>query len=138
MVKIMASSAILQPSGLGVNGEEKEKPYAIVRTGMAPDTGEPSACIFWCAVAIGALVQGRPIESVSDDTRHIFTTVWSFCQGKWHSLGCVSFSRGSSRLWRRQVLIGGPNMLSQVAGYFQLATGALATFSGPVNAEVAK
>lgn len=25
---------------------------------------EPSTCIFWCAVALGALVQGNPVESV--------------------------------------------------------------------------
>ena len=27
---------------------------------------DPSVCTFWCAVAIGSLVKGRPVESVSD------------------------------------------------------------------------
>ena len=27
---------------------------------------DPSTCIFWCAVALGALVKGNPIESVRD------------------------------------------------------------------------
>jgi len=26
---------------------------------------DPSSCIFWCAVAVGALVRGSPIETVS-------------------------------------------------------------------------
>ena len=25
---------------------------------------DPSTCVFWCAVALGSLVKGRPIESV--------------------------------------------------------------------------
>lgn len=29
---------------------------------------DPSTCTFWCAVGIGALVKGRPIESVSAGT----------------------------------------------------------------------
>lgn len=36
---------------------------------MAPHPGsstvDASTCMFWCAVALGALVQGRPTESVS-------------------------------------------------------------------------
>lgn len=31
----------------------------------------PSTCVFWCAVALGALVKGQPIESVSNRLRHM-------------------------------------------------------------------
>lgn len=31
----------------------------------------PSTCMFWCAVALGGLTQGQPIENVSDTTLYI-------------------------------------------------------------------
>ena len=68
----MLSSPPQQPAvGQAADMEEK---FDIVAVGG--DTGEgiqesrvpidPSICTFWCAVAIGALVKGRPIDSVRD------------------------------------------------------------------------
>ena len=31
---------------------------------------DPSACVFWCAVALGAIVKGSPVESVSQTGLH--------------------------------------------------------------------
>ena len=33
--------------------------------GTAMGLKDPSACVFWCAVALGAVMKGSPVESVS-------------------------------------------------------------------------
>ncbi|CAM9737968.1 unnamed protein product [Ectocarpus fasciculatus] len=39
-----------------------------ITTGNQPSAG-PSACTFWCAIGVGALVQGSPVESVANYSR---------------------------------------------------------------------
>ena len=65
MVKIMVAPASRQHSAFGGGGDSGTagRMDAIVRNGELP-VG-PSTCVFWCAVALGALVRGSPIESVS-------------------------------------------------------------------------
>ncbi|CBN75491.1 expressed unknown protein [Ectocarpus siliculosus] len=73
MVKIMLPPASSQQPVLGDNCDEGERYFEAVAPGgdlskisagnqLAMD---PSACTFWCAVALGALVKGSPIESVT-------------------------------------------------------------------------
>ena len=77
-MKIMLSPAYRrqqhhhQPvSGDGCADEVKEPDAVAVSAGFRDALGGmeihigPSACIFWCAIALGALVRGSPIESVS-------------------------------------------------------------------------
>lgn len=74
MVKIMVTPAGRQHSVCeGGDSGTAGRLDAIVRRGefrSAFGGGElpsgPSTCVFWCAVALGALVRGNPIESVSN------------------------------------------------------------------------
>ena len=51
---------------------------------------EASTCIFWCAVALGALVRGSPIETVSRVSRtNSITRVGGTLQLLWHA-SCVA------------------------------------------------
>lgn len=72
MVKIMVTALSRQHSMFGGDSGTVGRLDAIFRKGevcSALGGGElpigPSTCVFWCAVALGALVRGNPIESVS-------------------------------------------------------------------------
>eukprot|EP00752_Nemacystus_decipiens_P010138 g9034.t1 len=74
MVNIMARPAIQQPAGDDCAETEAFDAMAragnlITAFGANQPTMSPSTCIFWCAVALGALVKGYPIESVASYTR---------------------------------------------------------------------
>jgi len=68
MVNLMLRPAALQPTGLvyrrtnvgefGGNSPGKG-------CGATVEPADPSACTFWCAVAMGAILKGSPVESVS-------------------------------------------------------------------------
>lgn len=72
MVKIMLSSGSRQQEAVWDGNYETEQ-YG--GCGMGEGFGhthrggglrmDPSTCVFWSAVALGALVKGSPIESVS-------------------------------------------------------------------------
>lgn len=68
MVKIMTSPAPLQQSDVwGACGEVGSMARA-PSWGKASDESllpmDPSTCTFWCAIALGALAKGSPVESV--------------------------------------------------------------------------
>lgn len=69
MVNIMARPSISQPTRDEFGEPEafdaipRGENLVTVMGGTQPPLG-PSTCIFWCAVALGALVKGHPIESV--------------------------------------------------------------------------
>lgn len=51
-------------AGTGLaDGEEKDAKDALVRRDVS---GSPATCIMWCAIALGALMRGSPVEFVSD------------------------------------------------------------------------
>lgn len=63
MVNIMARPAIRKPTGVGDDGDEAGAFDGIIaEENQLPMN--PSTCIFWSAVALGALVKGYPIEAV--------------------------------------------------------------------------
>ncbi|CAN0488545.1 unnamed protein product, partial [Ectocarpus sp. 8 AP-2014] len=69
MVKMMTT---LQPSAVGGDCGEQGRFDAIARGADWSKVSEghqipmnPSSCTFWCAIALGALVKGHPIESVT-------------------------------------------------------------------------
>ncbi|CAN0391081.1 unnamed protein product, partial [Ectocarpus sp. 12 AP-2014] len=71
MVKIMTSPASLQPSAVGADYDDERSVDAIAPGAswiMASERNQlpmdPSTCTFWCAIALGALAKGSPIESV--------------------------------------------------------------------------
>ncbi|CAM9336970.1 unnamed protein product, partial [Hapterophycus canaliculatus] len=58
----------LQHSAVGHDCSEDDIPDTLIPEGGVGDTSrpvDPSACTFWCAVAMGALAEGRPIEAVA-------------------------------------------------------------------------
>eukprot|EP00752_Nemacystus_decipiens_P005054 g4589.t1 len=69
MVKLMATAAILQRRGAVSNHGDGVRCSDPATTGDSCSNGsgamDSSGCIFWCAVALGALARGVPIESVS-------------------------------------------------------------------------
>ncbi|CAM9214136.1 unnamed protein product [Ectocarpus sp. 12 AP-2014] len=73
MVTIMLPPASSQQSVFGDDNDEGGHYFeAVARGGDLSKTSarnqlpmDPSACTFWCAVALGALVKGSPIESVT-------------------------------------------------------------------------
>ncbi|CAM9904165.1 unnamed protein product [Ectocarpus fasciculatus] len=72
MVKIMTSSSSLQQSAVGADCGDEGSSDAITRGvdwSQASERNQlpmdPSTCTFWCAIALGALAKGSPIESVS-------------------------------------------------------------------------
>lgn len=71
MVNIMVRPATRQPTGVWHDCDEAGALDAIATGGdLSTALGgeqlpmDPSTCIFWCAVALGALVKGCPVESV--------------------------------------------------------------------------
>ena len=71
MVKIMLSPAARQPPMTEDGCGEAGQVDSVAMNGEFGNAygGEelpmgPSTCIFWCAVALGALVKGSPVESV--------------------------------------------------------------------------
>ncbi|CAM9651184.1 unnamed protein product, partial [Ectocarpus sp. 4 AP-2014] len=73
MVKMMTLSTIQQQLGaLHVSPDQGQ--FGANFTEDAVNTGNqlltgPSACIFWCAVGVGAVVKGSPVESVANYSR---------------------------------------------------------------------
>ncbi|CAN0429500.1 unnamed protein product, partial [Hapterophycus canaliculatus] len=73
MVKIMVSTYPRREPGFDTDysGEEGQSSALEVRgtsgniSGMKQLPMDPSFCTFWCAVAVGALAKGSPVESVS-------------------------------------------------------------------------
>eukprot|EP00752_Nemacystus_decipiens_P005055 g4590.t1 len=68
MVKLMTTPAILRRGDVSYHGDRARFSNLKVaedafRNGLG--VMDCSGCIFWCAVALGALVRGSPIESVS-------------------------------------------------------------------------
>ncbi|CAM9714073.1 unnamed protein product, partial [Ectocarpus fasciculatus] len=68
MVRMMASSSAQHQLGAYHDSPDQCQFGAVftedgITTGNQLSTG-PSACIFWCAVGMGALVKGSPVESV--------------------------------------------------------------------------
>lgn len=79
MVKLLVPPATLQQSSdtsdCGKGGIFGAMPTEGSNTlGGSSHPMDPSTCIFWCAVALGALVKGIPIESVSNDVLVVFAT----------------------------------------------------------------
>ncbi|CAM9247501.1 unnamed protein product [Ectocarpus fasciculatus] len=73
MVKMMASSTPQHQPGAPHDSPAQGQFAAIltedgIATGNKLSTG-PSACTFWCAVGLGALVKGSPVESVANYCR---------------------------------------------------------------------
>lgn len=143
---MMTASATAPQSRFGYDDDREEKLDARTTGGarnLHVDGGLPigsATCIFWCAVAIGALVQGRPVESVSHfctymspassavnrRLRRIATNYWILAPNV----------AGTVEMW---FFIACPHaLLSQVARYCQLAMGALANCSGPASPELAQ
>ena len=72
MVKIMLAPDHRQPSPFGDDHGDGWEPGRIAgrdtfgQSLSARDPSmDPSTCMFWCAVALGALVRGSPFQSVS-------------------------------------------------------------------------
>lgn len=67
MMKIILPPAIQRWADRQDCGEEEQLDTIIPGGPVGNPVGPagPSACTFWCAVAMGALAKGRPIESVS-------------------------------------------------------------------------
>lgn len=72
MMKIMTSPSTLHSLGVGSYDMDEDEQYDAYPQAMRGGGGrlpmDPSACIFWCAVALGGLVKGQPIETVSFHT----------------------------------------------------------------------
>ncbi|CAM9443720.1 unnamed protein product [Ectocarpus sp. 12 AP-2014] len=73
MVRMMTLSTTPHRPGASHDSPEQGQFGAIfsedgVTTGNQLSTG-PSACTFWCAVGVGALVKGSPVESVANYSR---------------------------------------------------------------------
>ncbi|CAM9174909.1 unnamed protein product [Ectocarpus sp. 4 AP-2014] len=73
MVRMMTLSTAPHRPGVSHDAPEQCQFGAIftedgITTGNQLSTG-PSACIFWCAVGVGALVKGSPVESVGNYSR---------------------------------------------------------------------
>ncbi|CBN75397.1 hypothetical protein Esi_0093_0008 [Ectocarpus siliculosus] len=71
MVKIMRSPASLQQSAVEADCDDERSYDAIARGAHWIQASErnqlprdPSTCTFWCAIALGALAEGSPIQSV--------------------------------------------------------------------------
>lgn len=72
LVEMMARPATEQPSGSMLHWVEQGQFDTIASQGSSSSPAsegnelptDPPACILWCAVALGALVQGNPVESV--------------------------------------------------------------------------
>ncbi|CAN0123820.1 unnamed protein product [Ectocarpus sp. 6 AP-2014] len=73
MVRMMTLSTAPHRPGASYDSPEQDRFGAIftedgITTGNQHSTG-PSACTFWCAVGVGALVKGSPVESVANYSR---------------------------------------------------------------------
>ncbi|CBN75412.1 hypothetical protein Esi_0093_0058 [Ectocarpus siliculosus] len=73
MMRMMAHSAAQYQPGARHDSPDQGQFGAIftedgITTGNQLSTG-PSACTFWCAVGVGALVKGSPVESVANYSR---------------------------------------------------------------------
>lgn len=72
-MKIMAPTYPRREEGFGTDFCREEGPLGALEDGatfgcipgMNQSSTDPSFCTFWCAVALGALAKGSPVESVS-------------------------------------------------------------------------
>ena len=68
MVNLMVTSAAFQQTGPLYNYAGAGKIRAAAPDDPSGTTGgiaDPSTCMFWCAVAMGAILKGSPVHSVS-------------------------------------------------------------------------
>lgn len=69
MVNLLISSQMSGPPALDYIVGHASGADALVSASAAPPLSsqhnDPATCMFWCAVALGGLTQGRPIDSVS-------------------------------------------------------------------------
>ena len=70
MVKMFAGSVAVQRSDSG-DFSTTEQHFDTLMPADSELPMDPSTCVFWCAVALGALVKGRPIESVRNGSQHM-------------------------------------------------------------------
>lgn len=69
MVNLMLKSTTFQQTGLAYNCANTAGELGATAPGKSCGTTvgptNPSVCTFWCAVAMGAILKGYPVESVS-------------------------------------------------------------------------
>lgn len=152
MIKVMSHRSVRHPPGPAHGRWDTGELDAVSAGGGALEESQfpmdPSTCTFWCAVAVGALVKGRPIESVrklralSDCPEKR-----SFFCGCSHNtlpllpLFTVPAKIGNfharllhqSNCWKLLL-----SLSSQVEHYSRLAGDALESYSGPVTADLSK
>ena len=90
-------------AGMGYSYSENysatEKFDSVVLAGSKPSGVNSSTCVFWSAVALGSLVRGSPIESVSYRVTvafwprgyhdgEAFGSILFFCGGGWYEPAC--------------------------------------------------
>lgn len=68
---MFAGSVSVQRSDSGDDYSTTEQNFDAIMPADSLFTVDPSACVFWCAVALGALVKGQPIESVRNGVQYI-------------------------------------------------------------------
>lgn len=66
MVRMFAGSVFVQHSDSGDYSTTDQHLNTIIPADSQFPV-DPSICVFWSVVALGALVKGRPIESVRDE-----------------------------------------------------------------------
>lgn len=79
MVRIMTASSTRQQLGVWQSCNDGDDGHTLLQSNRDNKSfdgswlpKDPSTCIFWSTIALGALIQGQPIESVSD-----FVVIWS-------------------------------------------------------------
>ena len=123
MVKIMGGPGLRQLPGSGDAVGDGPYLHRFAEGGqcrIAPDESglhlDPSICVFWCAVALGALVRGSPLQTVrsANSCADIFTNGVESCAferdrvaTKQFSLAVVWFTLGL--MWPQLVYVWGSN-----------------------------
>lgn len=105
MVKLMQQHNMQQSalSPFGVRGEGGLKSPAVMKcspNSRSKDQGAPSMCIMWCAIGLGALVQGAPVEKVSthcDCSRRTTVSSGGFCSRVFNWRAC------DFKIWRQML-----------------------------------
>ncbi|CAM9902765.1 unnamed protein product, partial [Laminaria digitata] len=68
MIKMFAGSVAVQESD-SEDYSTTDQHFDAIMPADRQVSADPSTCVFWCAVALGALVKGQPIESVGKYSR---------------------------------------------------------------------
>lgn len=111
MVKIMSPAYPGQDLGVDTDSfAENEQSGAVavgsILSGIDQLPKDPSFCTFWCAVALGALAKGSPIESVRQVSVEVHTSEcrrWSseavvfFCHERYCSFRLTQSDRSANR-----------------------------------------